>query len=375
MVSAVLLTAPLHWRIAAVEQRLLGPWLGPDYLGDGRPASELLLCYPMGLALNDQGELLISDRGRDRRGRVIWRIDQSGMARHVAGSGRRGNASESSASDIRFDKPESLAVAPDGSVLVSDGFNHSIFRIGIDGTIERLAGDGTPGYAGDGGPASAARLHRPADIRFDGLGNLYVADIRNQRIRRIDQTGQITTVAGNGTRGFSPDGTRATTASIDMPWGIAIDTSNRLVIADGGNHRVRRVETDGRLTTIAGNGVQNFGGDGGLAVDASMNFPEGLAYDADGRLFIGDELNHAVRRVDLDGRISTVIGVGAAGYADTGAAAVSEPLDDPQHVIIDAQGDLIVADGGSGRVLRVSSDGIVHLVAGRGDIARCSSIF
>jgi hypothetical protein len=163
--------------ILAIEQVVLARWLRPAYLGDGRPASELLLCYPMGLAINRVGELLISDRGRERRGRVVWRIDSKGIAHIVAGTGRRGEATEPWALELNLKMPEGLAVAADGSVFLSDGWNHSVYRIDPEGRVERIAGTGSPGFSGDGGIASQAMLFRPADIRIDRAGNLFIADV------------------------------------------------------------------------------------------------------------------------------------------------------------------------------------------------------
>ena len=181
---------------------------------------------------------------------------------------------------------------------------------------------------------------------------------------------RITTVAGTGEPGFSPDGTSAVRAQLDTPWGLGLDLRDRLLVADSANHRVRRVEDDGRLITLAGSGRRGFDGDGGLATEASLNFPEGLFVDAGGRLFIGDELNHAVRVVDTDGIISTVIGTGLPGRALIGAVARQSPVDDPENILVAPDG-LIISDGNNGRVIRISDNGIIHLVAGRGEIDPC----
>jgi sugar lactone lactonase YvrE len=361
---------PVVWR-QGVEQRVFRRWLSPQHLGDGGPAAELLLCYPMGLAVNAAGELLIADRGRDRRGRLVWRIDARGVAHVVVGSGRIGAAREDSAGAMTFMKPESLAVAPDGSVYLSDGLNHAVFRVEPAGRVARIAGTGIAGFSGDGGPASAAQLARPADIRLDRLGNLFIADVWNQRVRRVDPAGRIATVAGTGERGFSPDGTPATAARLDTPWGIGLDLADRLLIADGGNHRVRRVEADGRLVTIAGNGRPGFDGDGGAATAASLNFPEALFVEPGGRLLIGDELNNALRVVDAAGVITTLMGTGFPGRAQVGAVARVSPLDDPEAVLGTADG-VVISDGNNGRVIRVAADGIVRLVAGRSATAPCA---
>jgi sugar lactone lactonase YvrE len=354
----------------ALPQVLLSRWLDPGYLGADRPADQLLLCYPMGLAVNHDGELLISDRGRGRRGRVVWRIDAAGVARLVAGTGRIGDSSERAARAMTFDRPEGLAVARDGSLFVSDGYNHGVFRITPDGAVDRVAGTGNPGFSGDGDSGESAQLDRPADLRIDRRGNLYIADVNNQRVRMLDAAGRITTVAGTGEKGFSPDGTLATEARLDTPWGLGLDREDRLLIGDAGNQRVRRINADGRLVTLAGSGRRGYAGDGGPALEASLNFPEGLFVDTQGRLFIGDEFNNAIRMVGLDGLISTVMGTGFAGHATLGGIARISPLDDPENVLMTADG-LIITDGNNGRVIRVGDDGIVYLVAGRSETSPC----
>jgi sugar lactone lactonase YvrE len=349
----------------------MSPWLGPESLGSGGPATQILLCYPMGLVIDRNGELLVSDRGfGTRKGRVVWRIASDGTARVVAGSGRRGRAANGPALAARFEMPEGLAVAGDGSFYLADAWNHSVYRVHPDGDMQRVAGTGSPGFSGDGGPGSDAMLHRPADLRLDGKGNLFIADVLNQRVRRVDASGRITTVAGTGEKGFSRDGTLAAQARLDTPWGLGLDLDDRLLIADGGNHRVRRVDDDGRLVTLAGNGRQGFDGDGGPAREASLNFPEALFVDTGGRLFIGDEWNNAIRVVGPDGIISTVMGLGFPGKAAIGGVARHSPLDDPESVVVTPDG-VIISDGANRRVIRISTDGIVRLVAGRPAGASC----
>lgn len=360
-----------HWRVAAIEQWLLTPWLTPEYMGSGEAAVELLLCYPMGLAMDRDGSLLISDRGRNRRGRIIWRVASDGIAQPVAGTGRRGAAAAGAALEADFERPEGLVAMPDGSILISDGLNHTVYRVDSSGDIEPFAGTGVPGFSGDGGLATEAFLHRPADIRSDNNGNVFIADVRNHRIRMVDSTGRISTVAGVGKRGFSGDGTLAIEARLDTPWGIAVDSRNRLIIADSANHRVRRVEADGTLTTIAGSGNQGYDGDGGSAREASLNFPEGLAVSDDGSLYIGDEFNHSVRLVDPAGLIWTVVGTGAAGRGSSGQQAYGAPLNDPQGVLLTPDG-LAIADGNNGRVVTVSESGLLTVTAGRGETQACT---
>ncbi len=356
----------------AVEQALLAPLRRPSSLGDGGPATELLLCDPMGLVLARDGSLLVSDRGRGRRGRVVWRIDADGIAHVVVGSGLRGDATQDRALELRLDRPESMALMRDGSLLLSDGFNHVVLRIHPDGRVERFAGTGEAGYSGDGGPAAEARLDRPAAIALDRSESLYIADVKNHSVRRVDPSGTIRTVAGTGAPGFSPDGTPAIEASLDTPWGLGLDLEDRLLIGDGANHRVLRREADGRLVTVVGSGRPGFAGDGGPATEARVNFPEALFHAPDGRLFFGDEWNHAVRVVEPGGGIETVMGLGFPGRASLGGVAKRSPLDDPESVLWTSEG-LLVTDSNNGRVIRIDRNGLVHLVAGRGEVQSCDS--
>jgi len=294
------------------------------------------------------------------------------MAHVFAGSGLSGSATEERAAQLKLNRPESLATTSDGSVLLLDGYNHSVLRIAPDGAVKRVAGTGTPGFSGDDGQAPQAQLFRPADIRLDSRGNLYISEVRNHRIRKVDPSGRITTVAGTGEQGFSADGTPARSARIDTPWALELDLRERVLIAESANHVVRRIEDDGTLVTIAGSLVPGYSGDGGPATAARLNHPEGLFVDKKGRLFIADSFNHVVRVVDTDGTISTVVGTGHAGQGPIGGAALRTALNDPEDLVVDP-GGLVVSDGNNGRVIRVSGDGTVQLVAGRGETMPCMS--
>ncbi|MDA0746798.1 MAG: hypothetical protein O2954_09780, partial [bacterium] len=185
-------------------------------------------------------------------------------------------------------------------------------------SIVTRAGNGNFGFSGDGGAATDAGLSDPSGIFIDGLGNLYIADTNNRRIRKVDPSGTITTVAGNGSSGYSGDGGPATAATLADPSGIFMDGSGTLYLADTNNHRIRKVDPSGTITTIAGEGNSGYSGDGGSATDARLNFPMGLYVDSSGNVYFADRENHRVRKVDASGTITTVAGNGSFGYSGDG---------------------------------------------------------
>src|SRR5205814_1565897 len=220
--------------------------------------------------------------------------------------------------------------------------------------INTVAGGG----AGDGGDATIANLNSPASVAVDSSGNLYIADLGNERIRKIAAaTGIITTVAGNGVLGFTGDGGAATKASLNSPASVALDASGNLYIADYFNHRIRKIAAaTGIITTVAGNGSPSFAGDGGAATSASLNSPSGVALDASGNLYIADFFDNRIRKVDAaSGIITTVAGNGSFGFAGDGGAATSASLSGPAGVAVDAGGNLYIADYANHRIRKVAA--------------------
>jgi sugar lactone lactonase YvrE len=254
------------------------------------------------------------------------------------------------------------------------------FKADITGseTITTVAGTGTAGFSGDGGPATSAQLNHPRGLAFDGSRNLFIADSTNHRIRKVAAgTGIITTVAGTGTAGFNGDNMAATSAQLRFPVGVALDASGDLFIADSTNHRIRKVVlATGIITTVAGSGPTgsgngDFAGDGGPATSARLDTPFWVAFDASGDLFIADVSNNRVRKVDAaTGIITTVAGSGPArtgGFSGDGGPATSARFDEPDGFTLDASGNLFIADANNNRVRKVAAaTGIITTVAGTG---------
>ncbi len=211
-------------------------------------------------------------------------------------------------------------------------------------SIVTVAGNGTFGYSGDGGPGTDASLADPSGVHVDGSGNLYIVDTNNRRIRKVDPSGTITTVAGNGNSGYSGDGGPGTDASLADPSGVHVDGSGNLYIADTNNQRIRKVDPSGTITTVAGDGNSGFSGDGGPATDARLNFPSAVYVDGSGNLYIADRENHRIRKVDALGTITTVAGNGGFGSSGDGGAATAASLAFPSGVYVDGSGNLFIAD-------------------------------
>jgi myo-inositol-hexaphosphate 3-phosphohydrolase len=296
--------------------------------------------------------------------------DVAGVVTNIAGTGSSGFSGDGGAATAaKLAAPRHLVMAGDGSLYVADGGNHRIRRIAPDGTITTVAGTGTAGSSGDGGPATAAAINTPHAVAVDAAGNLFIADSMSARIRKVTPGGTITTVAGTGVEGFSGDGGPGTAAKLRNPKGLEIGPDGALYISDGLNHRVRRLGLDGTITTVAGNGAAASAGDGGPATAASIRVPRGLDFDAGGNLYVAEGDGHRVRRIALDGTITTVAGTGTAGYNGDLIPATSAQLTDPHGVVVDGSGRLFVADSDNHRIRMIETDGTISTVSGTGAAA------
>ena len=284
----------------------------------------------------------------------------------VAGTGVSGDTGDGgAATNAQIDRPRSVVGLTDGSFLFVQPFQYDVRRVAADGTITRFAGNGNVGYSGDGGPATQARLDTPHTVSPTSGGTL-LADTSNNRIRKILTDGTIVTVAGTGVGGYAGDGGPATSAQINAPRGVVALPGGGFLIPDSSNHRVRRVWPDGTITTVAGTGVQGYGGDGGPATSAQLNIPFGVSPMADGGFLIDDVGNQRVRRVWPDGTITTVAGNGVAGYTGDGGPATSAELNNPHNVWATSDGGFLIADCSNNAVRKVSPGGTIATTAGTG---------
>ena len=282
----------------------------------------------------------------------------------VAGNGTTSYSGDGgAATNASLYNPNGVAVDTSGNLFIADIFNNAIRKVTTNGLITTVAGNGSPGDSGDGGTATNASLYNPSGVAVDAGGNLFIADAR---IREVTTDGRITTVAGNGIYGFGGDGSAATNAFLANPGGVTVDASGNLFIADTFNSRIRKVTANGIIMTVAGNGTNSYSGDGGAATDASLSNPNGVAVDANGNLFIADTFNHRIRKVTTNGIIMTVAGNGTNGYFGDGGAATNTSLSYPNGVTLDACGNLFIADSANSRIRKVTTNGMITTVAGNG---------
>ena len=335
-------------------------------LGDFDPLEEVPLASawtenPVAVAIDAAGSIYFAE---SRIGRVR-KIDRSGRVITVAGSGITGDSGDGGPATLaRFGRIEGLAVDLAGNLYIADAGNYRIRRVDTSGTIETIAGTGEFGGEGDGGPAASAAVTAVSGLAADRNGNLYIADTWSDRIRVIDTGGMISTIAGTGEAGRSGDGGPAVEARLNLPNGVAVDDLGNVYIADTDNHLVRRVDASGTITTFAGSGDRGDSGDGGPATEAQLSEPHAVAIDGSGNVFIADSWNHAVRKVDPNGIITTVAGTPSRGGGTGTETEVS--ISRPRALAIGPSGDVYIADAWGDQVLRIDDAGRVSVLVGLG---------
>ena len=404
-----------HWRLASHMLRTVA---GHKDVADGVSAAAAKLYFPSAVAIDSGGNIYLADRENDR----IRRVDAAGKVTTFAGTGDRAYEEDGGpASRASLDRPSGVAVDAVGNVYIADTGNHRVRRIDLAGTIETLAGTGLAGDSGDGGPATSARMRNPIGVAVDAVGNVYIADTGNHRVRRIDLAGTIETLAGTGLAGDSGDGGPATSARMHNPIGVAVDVSGGVFVADFDNHRIRRIDPSGMIspaagtgspfdggdggpaalaqfshalkdlavnsqgwvyvvdsydhrvraidptgtiTTFAGTGSAGFGGDGGMAPEAQLNSPDGISVDTAGNVYLADTWNHRLRKISMSGVITTIAGTGEMGHSETSTLATDSKLSVPKKVALDADGNVYLLDAGNHRVVAITPSGSMRTVAG-----------
>lgn len=358
----------------------------PGYGADNIPAVRSALRNPSGLAFEPQGGLVIVESGSQRLRRVARgsvtpyladalrayplysptgiAFDGAGNL-YIADARATGALKRTPQGDVTALPLSGRAVAADPRGGACYAWNSAIYRADAANKISRIAGAaaGALEGLGDGGVASNARLLAPSAVAYDREGNLYVADERAHRVRRVTPAGLITTIAGTGTAAYSGDGGLASKAALNAPRGLAFDADGFLYIADSGNHAVRRIAPNGSISSIAGNGFAGSRGDGGPSTASQLHSPSAVAVESNGDLFIADTANHRVRRVSRAGIVTTYAGSGTPGLAFEGSAAVFAQLNEPRGLAFDAAGNLYIADTANNRIRRVDRTGLLTTIA------------
>ncbi len=320
------------------------------FSGDGGQATQAQINRVVGLAADAEGNIYLAEENNNR----VRKVDTNGVISTFAGTGVAGYSGDGGpASQAQLNGPLGVCVAPSGDIYVNDQGNKRVRKISPSGTITTVAGNGSNVHGGDGGPATAAGMVIPIRCAVDQSGNLFIVDQGAHRVRKVDTNGMITTYAGNGSQGFSGDGGAATQAAMNNPTTAALDASGNLYISDQFNHRIRRIDTSGTIQTVAGNGTAAYSGDGGPATSASLNYPGGIVVDPDGTLFIVDSANQRIRKVS-GGTMTTVAGTGTAGYSGDGGPASQAQVNQPFPITVDKTGNLYVGDVNNNRVRKIS---------------------
>jgi len=338
------------------------------YAGDGAPAVYANLCYPFYACPDGNGNVYIADWGNG----CIRKVNSSGVITTVAGNRsliHSGDGSAALSAGIPY--PQCVSTDNEGNLYISEGNSERyvkgnylvdsqalsgsrIRKIDASGIITTIAGTGIPGFNGDGRQATATQVNLVTNIIADATGEIYFTDYGNMRIRKISLSGIVTTIAGKGSAGFSGDGGQATAAELYYPYAMAIDGSGNIYFTDSYNNRIRKINTEGIITTIGGNGKGAFSGDNGQAKAAAFQHPEGIVLDGKGDIIIADQLNHRIREINDTGMVVTIAEVPAPAIADKGTKTEVSATFVPNGLTMDNHGILYIADNGNCTVKKMS---------------------
>ncbi len=322
--------------------------------GDGGPAIQAVLNQPWGVVADRQGNFYFTDYANSR----IRKVTPSGIISTIAGTGVAGFTGDGQpAAQAQINLPRGLDIDAQGNLYFSDYQNHRIRKIDTAGIITTVAGSGSTGFSGDGQPATQAVLNNATDIAVDTDGSIYIADTNNHRIRKVNPAGIISTVVGTGQGNSSGDGGPSLSAGVFSPIAVALDPSGALIIAEG--NKIRKAVVGGNISTVANtSNAASFSGDNGLATAATLQAPRGVTVGPDGVIYVADTSNSRVRRIGTDGIITTFAGGGRASAASgDGLPANQAQLSSPSSTGLDAQGNLYIADTGANKIRKVSASG------------------
>jgi sugar lactone lactonase YvrE len=317
------------------------------FSGDGFAATGAQLNGPYSVSLDQSGNLYIADYFNSR----VRKVNTAGKITTIAGNGLAGYFGDGSIATSAQILPNAVLADNSGNVYISDAQSTVVRKVNSLGIISTVAGvGGFLGYTGDNGPAISAKLNRPAGLALDRSGRLLIADAANHAVRMVNSTGTITTIAGTGVAGSMGDGGSATTATLDSPFAIAVDRKSNVYIADILANRVRKIDASGIISTFAGTGTAGYAGDNGAAPLAELNRPAGVAVDSIGNVYIADAYNNVIRKVDTFGVITTVAGNGTFGFSGDLGFAIGANMYHPYGVAVNAVGSLFIADANNHRI-------------------------
>jgi len=347
------------WQVT-VQAQIISTIAGTGYAGfygEDIPATDANITGVRGMAIDKYGNLYIVDRGNNR----IRKISTDGIITTIAGNGTPTFSGDGVMATNTSTSPTGITLDADGNIYISG--DNRVRKIDASGIITTIAGTGEHGYNGDNIPATAAKIWGADGLVFDKYGNLYISDVGNSRVRKVSTSGIITTIAGTGVEGYNGDNILAIDAQIGKPSGLAIDNFDRLYIGDQTNYRIRRVNKDGIITTIAGIGVPGNTGDNGLAIDAKIRSTRSIVIDKYQNIYFSDATYHCIRKIDQSGIITTVAGTGEIGFSGDGGDAKLARMNSPHGLAINKAGGIYIADFGNNRIRKISNVVAVQDVA------------